>query len=249
MVADSLSEYGVKAEFDAILMRVAEDVSRAKAKTAPAPGREMSHETTLDTQYSIPNTQYENDERALAEQLIGIIKLAQAKEEKRPFIVALGTSWLDDYDVRGLTHDAMNGLVIELRNFCESKGIAFLDRKDDALLGAIHEARIGKENARVVILAGQKTLPEADRDSLLSDPNTFLAAVDTGNMVSREYIRLVEMLGMAINLAFDRVIAYDSKNIDVDPKSKNFCIFIPRALPVDYKAIEPKTFYKVQTNA
>jgi len=178
------------------------------------------------------------------------VKLIQSKDEERPVILALGTDWMKGYEKgRYLQYDILNPLVASIRSFCEHKGIVFIDGKEEGLLSAIEQARGDSENAKVIVLASEKTVRSEDFKSLRKDKNAFLAGVNDENLTVDSYIRLVEMMDLALRFAFDRSVDFDNPNVAIKKVTgfPNLIIFIPKAEPMDYEIL--KDIYRIQTFA
>ncbi|GEM_PF-4610017 len=178
------------------------------------------------------------------------VKCIQAKEDDRPVILALGTGWIKGYEKgRYLQYDALNPLITSIREFCKEKGITFVDRDDAELLDAIEKAKDGRTNARVIVLAGQETVESPEFKALREDMNNFLVGVNNEELTVDSYMRLMEMMTLTLNLAFDREVDLDNPNIIIRKHNKfpNIYIFIPKAEPMDYEIL--KEIYKIQTFA
>lgn len=172
------------------------------------------------------------------------VKLIQAKQQKSPLIVALGTSWIKGYDgAKGLQHEALNPLISRLRSYCKDKGILFVDACDASLAGVISEMRSENTGSRVIVLAGEETVKSNDFRHLREDIRVLLAGVDNKNMTDASYVRLMEMLTISFRVAFGHPI--DDSNTDLDLIVDNgFILFIPKAEPLEYEDL--KAVYKVQ---
>jgi hypothetical protein len=187
--------------------------------------------------------------RADAERLSDTIKLAGARSEKSPVIVALGTDWIKGYEKdRYLQYDALNPLVISIRRFCEANGMTFIDRKDDELPAEIEKARQGEKNAKVIVLAGEETVKSGGFGGLRDDENALLIGVDNSGLTVDSYIRLIEMLDISFKLAFGRgsEVNMDNPHIRVkkDPRFRNLYIMLPKAEPMNYESL--RELYRVQ---
>ena len=214
----------------------------------------LTYEKAYKTQKLISNREkpqaisLSKSEQAHATLFTDNIKLIQAKE-KQPLILALGTSWMKGYEKgRYLQYDALNPLITSIRKFCESRDIPFITGDDNELLAAINTERqkAGKENAKVIVLAGQDTVTSKEFEPLRNDKSAFLVGVNNENLTIDSYIRLMEMLTLTLKLAFDQDIDLSNPNIIVK-KEGNIYIFIPKAEPMDYEDL--REIYKLQTFA
>jgi tRNA G46 methylase TrmB/isopentenyldiphosphate isomerase len=182
-----------------------------------------------------------------------VIEQAQkAKDGQQKMIVALGTSWIPGYgkDSRSPYYKDLNGLIVAMRKFCQEKGIPFIDKNESELLSEINnlKSQKGFENAKVVGLVSANAV-EKELAPLKDAENTFLFGVDAdeNNLGDDNYIRIVEMLKIAINYALNPDIPPQSPNVPVEQRGK-FWIFIPKAEPI--KFTDPgKSVYAVQISA
>jgi hypothetical protein len=173
-----------------------------------------------------------------------IVKYASIDEEKRPFVLALGTSWIKGYEKgRYLQYDALNPLITSIRDFCAEHGITFVMGEDASLLSKIDKASEGKENARIVVLAGEKTVKSDEFAQLRENMNAFLAGVDNTKLTVDSYIQLVEMMTIALKLSMGLDVDLADPALAVR-KEKGYYLFIPDARPVDYE--ELKVLYELQ---
>jgi len=206
------------------------------------PSSERIHAT--DLQDTLTYIQAKEEERA-----------RQAKEEPQPLIVALGTSWIEGYKrnedgrtFKYLQGQDLNELISSTRTYCESKGIPFIVSDDDKLLGLI-EAEKAKNNmagAKVVVLAGEDTVKSDAFAALRNDEkNAFVVGVNSQELTFDSYIRLMEMLTLALKLSVGLEVSQDSTPIKIMKNEKlHIYIFIPPAQPMNYE--ELKAIYEVQ---
>ena len=186
---------------------------------------------------------------AVIETAVKYQEAVEAGKDCRKTIVALGTRWMPGYGKgeRSLQHAEMNKLVVSMRRFCEDKGIPFIAGDEAAIEAAVAGARSkeGYGNARVVVLAGKDTL-DTDLAHLKEDENAFIAGVDNKNLGEDSYIRVIEMLNLAMKLAADPDMQPHSTYIEFTKQGK-FWIFTPRDEPKKYE--ELMEAYKVQASA
>lgn len=173
----------------------------------------------------------------------------QAQPQSQPIIVALGTSWIKGYEKgRYLQYDALNPLVGSIRTYCESKGIPFIVEEDDKLLAHINaeRAKEGKADAKVVVLAGKDTVTTDDFATLRNDrENAIVVGVDNQELTTDSYIRLMEMLTLALKLFAGLEISLDNAHITITKDNeRHLYIFLPHAEPMDYEQL--KMLYEVQ---
>ncbi|MFH1189802.1 MAG: ATP-binding protein [Candidatus Omnitrophota bacterium] len=186
------------------------------------------------------------------------VKYVQAPPQAQPLIFALGTSWIRGYKrTKGgeafeyLQGKDLNELITSTRTYCESKGIPFIVDDDDELLARINEekARPGKENARVIVLAGKDAVVSDKFAALRNDgKNAFVVGVDNKELTDDSYVRLMEMLTLTLKLSMNFGIPPDSTPINIVWDDRlHIYIFIPHAEPMDYEQLEMR--YEVQQSA
>lgn len=173
----------------------------------------------------------------------------QAQPQSQPLIVALGTSWIKGYEKgKYLQYDALNPLIGNIRSYCESKGIPFIVDDDDKLPTRIAAERTkeGGLNARVLVLAGEDAVKSDDFATLRNDEKgAFVVGINNQELTTDSYIRLMEMLTLALKLSVGLEITRDSTSIKITRDDKlHIYIFIPHAEPMDYEQL--KTIYEVQ---
>lgn len=188
-------------------------------------------------------------ERIHATNLQDALTYIQAQPQTQPLIVALGTSWIKGYEKgRYLQYDALNPLIGSLRTYCESKGIPFIVEEDDKLLARINaeRAKEGKAGAKVVVLAGKDTVASDEFTTLRNDQkNTFVVGVDNQELTTDSYIRLMEMLTLALKLSAGLEVNINNDHITITKDNeRHLYIFLPHAEPMDYERL--KTIYEVQ---
>lgn len=173
----------------------------------------------------------------------------QTQPQTQPLIVALGTSWIKGYEKgRYLQYDALNPLLASLRTYCESKGIPFVIDDDDKLLARINaeKAKDGRSGAKVVVLAGKDTVASDEFATLRNDEkNAFVVGVDNQELTTDSYIRLMEMLTLALKLSAGLEVSLDNAHITITrDNERHLYIFLPHAEPMDYEKL--RQIYRVQ---
>lgn len=188
-------------------------------------------------------------ERIHAANFQDTIAYIQAQPPAQPLIVALGTSWIKGYEKgRYLQYDALNPLIGSLRVYCESKGIPFIVDDDDKLLARINTERVkeGKTNAKVVVLAGENIAKSDEFAPLRNDEkNAFVVGVNNQELTTDSYIRLMEMLTLALRLCAGIEVSLDNAHITITKDNeRHLYIFLPHAEPMDYEQL--RQIYRVQ---
>lgn len=188
-------------------------------------------------------------ERVYTTNLRDMLTYIQAKPQTQPLIVALGTGWIKGYDKdRGLQYNALNPLIVSLRTYCESKGISFIVGEDNRLLGLINneKAKDVHANAKVVVLADENIVRSEEFASLRNDEkNAVVVGVNNQELTANNYIRLMEMLTLALRLSAGLEISLDNAHITITKDSElHLYIFLPHAEPMDDDRL--RIIYKVQ---
>ena len=176
-----------------------------------------------------------------------IIELISSKDVDRPIIFALGTSWIKGYKEGELQYMALNPLITEMREFCDKKGINFIETGDDLLIGVINAERekFRGQRPKIVVLAGEKTVLK-EMKPLVGAENVFLFGVANDQENIESYIKLMQMSVLALNRAFGIGLDLESEDIIVkkSDEGSNVYIFIHKAVPMPYDDL--KRAYAVQ---
>lgn len=188
-------------------------------------------------------------ERIYTTNLQDTLTYIQTQPQTQPLIVALGTSWIKGYEKgRYLQYDALNPLIGSLRTYCESKGIPFIVDTDDKLLAQINteRAKDGRSGAKVVVLASKDTVASDEFTTLRNDQkNAFVVGVDNQELTTDSYIRLMEMLTIALKLSAGLEISLNNDHMTITKDNeRHLYIFLPHAEPMDYERL--KVIYEVQ---
>jgi len=195
----------------------------------------------------LPTTSFHESEQIQAEYFKDAIKLI-----KEPTILAVGTSSFPGYDTGMFPmHHSLNPFLTFLERYCKDHKIALIVDEDKNLAEEIAKQRKGDrryKNARVLVLAGEKTVKEDLKDI----ENIFSIGLDTTNITHCNYIRVMEMLRVLIELSKEKEI---TKEIIWQINKKHsklgatltdgIIIFVlPKEEPMDYD--ELKDTYKFQ---
>ena len=188
-------------------------------------------------------------ERIHATNFQDMLTYIQVQPQAQPLIIALGTGWIKGYEKgRYLQYDALNPLIGSLRAYCESKGIPFIVDDDDKLPARINAERDreGKAGAKVIVLAGKDAAASDEFTALRNDEkNSFVVGVDNNELTTDSYIRLMEMLTIALKLSAGLEVSQDATPIKIMKDDKlHIYILIPPARPMDYE--QQKAVYEVQ---
>ena len=173
-------------------------------------------------------------------------ELGAASKYHQKVLVFAGTSWIPGYDDRDpIRYGAINPLLIETKQYCDSKKVPFFYTSDGKLAELICAEMNRPENmdAKIIVLAGQETImnsPEfktwrADRK------RAFLVGVDHKELSDDSYIRFLEILKVTMQLASNAfTLTREGFNIDLNnPRmsvmgsgTAGIWIIIPRAAPI-----------------
>jgi len=127
------------------------------------------------------------------------LRLLPAPEEKKPFVIALGTSWIKGYEEgRYLQYDAINPLITAIERYCEDRGIIFVRGDDERVARKINELKEKTPDVRGIVLAGKATIDIMEKE--LERGNFVLAGVDNKDLTVDSFIPLSEMFALALEI-------------------------------------------------
>ncbi|MBU1967558.1 MAG: hypothetical protein ABIA77_00895 [Candidatus Omnitrophota bacterium] len=181
--------------------------------------------------------------------VVSTVKNKWAKEarqtgEKR--VIAVETDWIPDEQ-----NALIRKLVQELDALGEEGPIKVVRAPADTLAVRLKETLEdeGIPLKNVVVIAGRDTLMRGEFDSIRArhDGDTdraFCVGVNPSQLTGDSYIRLMEMLTMAVRMSFGKKPLSDHPKIEVNPVNDRLYIFIPQADPVDLEII--KILYDAQ---
>jgi len=115
----------------------------------------------------------------------------------------------------------------------------------DELAGKLNEVierdKVPLKN--VIVLGSQDTINRKEFDAIRATSDTdidkaFMAAIDGAGLTGDSYIRLLEMITMAVRMAFNQKPISNHPAIEVITKNPRLVVFIPRAEPMDFDAIK-----------
>ena len=172
------------------------------------------------------------------------VKIIQKAELKERVILALGTGWIKGYaSDNSQLHGALNVHISHIRNYCNDHGIIFIDKDDSVLMDEIEKVRQAHPTARVIVLAKEETVTSKDFASLRDNERAFLAGVDASGLDETCYMRITEMLMMALRLGlkdlFVNSAPLDCPAVKAEALEgfRNVYRFLPKAekIPIDTK--------------
>lgn len=190
------------------------------------------------------------------------IKLACDKAKNaRPVRIALGTNWIKGYETGKYQQMALAPLIDQMKSFCKKMDISLVVASDDKLLDEIKidsdkQAKIAKGTGKEYVEA--ETIVIADHSSVISnkfrafrdEKKAFLVGVNGKELTERSYVRVVEILTLALNLRFSSIFTANpgnNPNIGLF-KDKEIFILLPKATKI-YSPDELMAIYKVQLSA
>jgi len=174
------------------------------------------------------------------------------KEMSEPRIIAVGKSWIKGYeDETSFQFGALNPLMTYLKNYCEKRNIPFIVGDDNALPGLVEKEREKRglpPNTKVVMLAGvdQKgVLPDAVKD-LLKNKLYTIVGIDSHELAEDSYIRIMEILTLALKLSIGIDPSLDNAHMDILPPGSGRAtyIIVPHAEPVSPELLND--IYRIQ---
>jgi hypothetical protein len=173
-------------------------------------------------------------------------RLATRTSEK--MMIAVDTSWVPDVQRNSSQFSA---LVRKLGGLEQLGAVEVVCGQGEALVASLSNMVDKNKTAEwknVIILAGDKTLKTDGFQRLLSgsadDNKPFVAGIAAKDLKDDSYIRLVEMLTMAVRMARDPELIASSAWVGVDKQNNRYVIFIPRAEAIALEKLQE--IYKAQ---
>ncbi|MEA3490000.1 MAG: hypothetical protein U9R44_06665 [Candidatus Omnitrophota bacterium] len=168
------------------------------------------------------------------------------RETGKKMVIAVETGWVPE------TQKAfIQGLIQDLDKL-ESKGTVRIvrgsaDELAGKLLNVVKEERTPLKN--IIVLADKKTIvrkefaPIRARNDNDTD-KAFIVGVDAEKLTDDSYIRLMEMLTMAVRMSLGLKPLSNHPEIEIGRVNSRLYIFMPKAEPVDLETI--KALYNTQ---
>lgn len=180
---------------------------------------------------------------------LGFFNKKEAQEEKKKIVLAIETDWIPKAQ-----KILIQELLQEIRKLDKSGTIKIVtsDSKNlsEDLKGAISKENIPYKN--VVILASQSTVEDGGLSWIKAindtdEASAFLVGVNPMKLRDDSYIRLLEMLTMALRMSQGEMPLSSHSKIEVFMKNARLFTFIPmpEATPLDIETI--KMLYRSQT--
>ncbi|MFA6078271.1 MAG: hypothetical protein WC779_00785 [Candidatus Omnitrophota bacterium] len=181
-----------------------------------------------------------------------LIRRIQARDDARPVIIALGTTWIKGYEHDSFPqYNALNPLLSHIRLFCSSRNVLLLIKKDKELIKAIRleKAKETNREAKVIVLAGVSSVASKDFETLRQDASVFMAGVNNRYLTVDSYTRLIEILTLTLELAFnlDDAIRIPEIKVKKHRLFPSVYILFPFVCPLDYEDL--RNIYRLQAAA
>lgn len=192
-------------------------------------------------------------EKSRSRDLTDVVRAMEISHGEEPVIVAVGTGWIKGYEEGTMQYNAINPLLSSIREYLREKGIPMVLCPEEDLPAAIEDVMTREkmpEGTRVIALGGiSETLRFSEEMQALADaPECTVVGVRSSELSEMGYIRVVEMLTMAMNLSLGFSPGSDNPNILVLPpdpaEGRRFFVFVPLAEPVSYELL--KRIYSLQ---
>jgi hypothetical protein len=177
-------------------------------------------------------------------------RVQDLKRRGEKIILALETDWIPK------EHRVYIQQLIQELGKLEGYGAIEVVRSSAGDLAGALSQKISEEEKRgiarekvlsnVVVLAGEETI---ENNKFLKEikGKAFMAGVDASKLEGETFVRLIEMITMAVRSALDQDLIYRHSNIEIkypDEGDKRTVIFIPRAEKV--KAETLQSIYDIQ---
>ena len=181
------------------------------------------------------------------------LRAFEAKGRDQKIIIGFDTSWIPGLDSeQGM---AIQSLLSEIYRLTKTDGlenIIVLRGKGASLASTIMKRaeETGTPLSNVVVLGSETTVQSDEFAGLRStdtEQRAFLAGVNPKNLTENSYIRVLEMLTLAVKLAFGEIDSVPDPKISASKLGPRLWIFIPEAEPFDFK--ELKQIYDNQLQA
>ncbi|MBD3379511.1 MAG: hypothetical protein GF408_03505 [Candidatus Omnitrophica bacterium] len=187
---------------------------------------------------------YQITEKKRARYLIGSLSdiVSRRKETggQGKMVIAVEADWVPETQ-----RDYVRQVIREMDKLQE-KGEILIVRSNssdlaDKLKEVIDKERVPLED--VLVMAGKNTLEDDFfREIRAGDDNdrekAFIAEIDPAGLTEDSYIRFLEMLDMAVRMAFNDEELQGTERLGVEMINSRTVLFMPRAEPLDYEMLE-----------
>ncbi|MCK4852267.1 MAG: hypothetical protein KAS86_04050 [Candidatus Omnitrophica bacterium] len=197
---------------------------------------------------------YSGTNKRPAQDLIDIVIMQayEAKKRDENVIIGIDTSWIPATQIA-----AIQGLLSRLNNLSRGKGLGniTIKRSSGEALAGVLAKEIGKKKtslSNVVILGDRKVLGskafDAFREPDAEKEAAFFAEIALPeDFPENSYIRLLDMLTIALKLAFGEPVSPEHPFMDIVRGGRRTFRFIPRAEPFEFE--ELRNLYEIQRQA
>ena len=211
-----------------------------------------------------PKTEDKKEEKLLSEKKDSatdfidrvILRAMVAKQRGEKVVIGIDTSWIPEGQLRLVS--GLNGLLNELTRRSKKKGLdnVIIVKGNGTILASDIEAQRNKANSEgfdvpmsnIVILGDEELLKRSEFESFRSHPEprsrAFFAGVRLPKDFSdKSYIRLLEMLTLAVEHAFGRPAHNEHITVEAfrpdgsKPAVPRYIILIPEATSFDYNVL------------
>jgi len=231
--------------------------ARMGEKDAPRAGEEPAGTKAEDEPEEEELSEFEAGEKAVAEKFIDALlvqveaRAIEAKELGQKIIIGIDTGWIPEEQQISV----MSGLLNRLNRLSRQKGldnIIIRRRKDGARLPAVIRKDMeetGTPLGNVIILGREALLGGKTFDSLRGAEGAdgaFFAGVRLPEDFKEDsYVRLIEMLTIAVNLAFGEEVSQEEHPYVLFKEVRDrFYVLIPDATAYDYEILAK--LYRIQ---
>ena len=174
------------------------------------------------------------------------LRAFEAKGDGQKIIIGFDTSWIPGLDSeQGM---AIQSLLSEIYRLTKADGlenIIVVRGKGAGLASTIlkRAQETGTPLSNVVVLGSETTVQSDEFFELRStdtEKKAFLAGVNPKNLTENSYIRVLEMLTLAVKLAFGEIDSVLDPQIAASKLGPRLWIFIPEAEPFDFKELKQR---------
>ncbi|MBD3427241.1 MAG: GNAT family N-acetyltransferase, partial [Candidatus Omnitrophica bacterium] len=177
-----------------------------------------------------------------------IAKAFEASRRGQKIIIGIDTSWIP-------LEQGIQPLVSEVCRLSRREGlenIIFVRERSSELAGRVvlEAEKSSTSLSNVIILAPEQAIRSEEFDPLRSTSSSkkaFLAGVDARELTGSSYVALLEMLTLAVKLAFGETVSSDRSVMGAERIGPRTWIFIPKAKPMDFEM--QKAVYHAQLQA
>lgn len=231
--------------------------ARMGEKEEPAAAEEPVEEEKENKPAEKELSAFEAKEKVIAERFMDVLlvqveaRAIAAKELGQKIIIGIDTGWIPEEQ----RISVMNGLLNRLSRLSKQKGldnIIIRRRKDGSRLPALIRKDMedtGTPLGNVVILGQEELLGGKAFKSLRGTEGregAFFAGVRMPKEFKEDsYVRLLEMLTIAVNLAFGESVSHeDHPDVVFEEVHNRFYVLIPDATAYDYETLAK--LYRIQ---